>query len=1155
MKTNILEFIIKFITHGSGEISKVERQTTNLKNSVGNLCNQWTSLRNIAASWFGARYGIDAFNNLIQSANNATMAIRGLEYTALTFGQSQSKVTEAARELSKDGLMNLKDSAEGLKFLLSSGFNISEALQIGKAFKDIGAFNNVVGDLGQAFKDSSKGIKTGSIELIENIGFTQRLSTVMKNANIDISNGIDITNNLSQRRVLLNAITNEGIKFQGNANKLASDGVGIQKRLGIAIENLKSSLGKIVLIGLNPIIKNLGDDTENLNKKIKDADSGLKNILNVIGGFINLAYNMLKVIIRIGVEFSGFVKIIGTFSAVLISIIAVIKIYTTIMGVASSANIAFVASLTPFAAIITVFVGALGMLFLSISKHKNEMEELNKLNLQYNETQNLNIKKIQDEHYWNLKKAESLEKLIEKYKELKDKGDNNTSSQSDLKKVLKQIEENYPELISKTNQYGEALEINMKTAETMSKRLREMAIKDLEVELSKHKINMEKAKKTANNIAFDRSFGEAFIEMTTNQMFKYVKNIPNAGKDWPVDIAYESVLKDKKERKSLILANETYLKAKEQADLVQSQIDVLRKTDTLKYEPGKDTTRSGGTSKSTALERINYALEKWYVLDTKKTAADEQILSKYKELGKKEKIEKEPEAEKIKYYGKLFDYEKNTEKFKSELEKKQKEIKDESFEFITKAMLPEDTAQLEIDKYNLKNKYETVKSKFEKEGMTAPTPALDTAYQVEIDKLNKNYELKQIEKQAAARDYINQRTMGEDTYRFQKLRDEENKNYKERKDDYLNYTKDKEEIDAAHEKNLKRISDEETEYKKKKLEEDKQTLNNYLKENKEYQKQILQEELDNERDVLLKKYENNVEVQEMIKKVYAEKSEALKEQFRDYTNFTAAELMRLLELETTTAEQREKINKALNEKLRSNNITASEAFETGWQRAVNNFKTLSEIIEQAGSDMANALQNGISGFIQDAIKNVTNLKDAWINFSHSMRDAFVKAIAEMIVAEMKLTSVKNIIGGALGFVGGLFGIGGGSAVSEPIRVAAGGLVTGAGTGTSDDIFAKLSNGEFVVNALMTQKFRPLLEAINSNKIPRFAKGGIAGGSAGSASGQYGAGNQEMNIQINNIFDAANVFMRGLMSNRNTVLNMIADEAQKNVRFRAALAGR
>lgn len=56
--------------------------------------------------------------------------------------------------------------------------------------------------------------------------------------------------------------------------------------------------------------------------------------------------------------------------------------------------------------------------------------------------------------------------------------------------------------------------------------------------------------------------------------------------------------------------------------------------------------------------------------------------------------------------------------------------------------------------------------------------------------------------------------------------------------------------------------------------------------------------------------------------------------------------------------------------------------------------------------------------------------------------------------------------------------------------ATGGPVFGAGTGTSDSIAAWLSNGEFVINAAQTAKFRPLLEAINSNSIPAFADGGI-----------------------------------------------------------------
>ena len=45
----------------------------------------------------------------------------------------------------------------------------------------------------------------------------------------------------------------------------------------------------------------------------------------------------------------------------------------------------------------------------------------------------------------------------------------------------------------------------------------------------------------------------------------------------------------------------------------------------------------------------------------------------------------------------------------------------------------------------------------------------------------------------------------------------------------------------------------------------------------------------------------------------------------------------------------------------------------------------------------------------------------------------------------------------------------------------GGYVSGSGTGTSDSIPARLSDGEFVVNAKATKRNRALLEAINSNE--------------------------------------------------------------------------
>jgi TP901 family phage tail tape measure protein len=57
--------------------------------------------------------------------------------------------------------------------------------------------------------------------------------------------------------------------------------------------------------------------------------------------------------------------------------------------------------------------------------------------------------------------------------------------------------------------------------------------------------------------------------------------------------------------------------------------------------------------------------------------------------------------------------------------------------------------------------------------------------------------------------------------------------------------------------------------------------------------------------------------------------------------------------------------------------------------------------------------------------------------------------------------------------------------------ASGGFVRGGGSGTSDDIPAWLSNGEFVVSAEATRKHRALLEAINTggHGMAAFAKGG------------------------------------------------------------------
>jgi TP901 family phage tail tape measure protein len=72
------------------------------------------------------------------------------------------------------------------------------------------------------------------------------------------------------------------------------------------------------------------------------------------------------------------------------------------------------------------------------------------------------------------------------------------------------------------------------------------------------------------------------------------------------------------------------------------------------------------------------------------------------------------------------------------------------------------------------------------------------------------------------------------------------------------------------------------------------------------------------------------------------------------------------------------------------------------------------------------------------------------------------------------------------------------ALSKLDRLAGGGPISGKGTGTSDDILAWLSNGEYVVDAENADRHRPLLDAITGRSggatatrqgLPAFAAGG------------------------------------------------------------------
>ena len=140
------------------------------------------------------------------------------------------------------------------------------------------------------------------------------------------------------------------------------------------------------------------------------------------------------------------------------------------------------------------------------------------------------------------------------------------------------------------------------------------------------------------------------------------------------------------------------------------------------------------------------------------------------------------------------------------------------------------------------------------------------------------------------------------------------------------------------------------------------------------------------------------------------------------------------------------------------------------------------------------------------------------------------------------TSLSSVLGGAGGAGGGMTGLASmaGSLVGLLIGslFADGGPVNGPGTSTSDSIPARLSNGEYVINARSTSKFRPVLDAINNGQVPMFAEGGLVGEMIPATSSIASAVNPVVNSRQTNTTNNFNVTGDITRQTRREVLNLM-----------------
>ena len=120
-----------------------------------------------------------------------------------------------------------------------------------------------------------------------------------------------------------------------------------------------------------------------------------------------------------------------------------------------------------------------------------------------------------------------------------------------------------------------------------------------------------------------------------------------------------------------------------------------------------------------------------------------------------------------------------------------------------------------------------------------------------------------------------------------------------------------------------------------------------------------------------------------------------------------------------------------------------------------------------------ALQQGLETAFMDIISGTKSVSDAFKDMARSI----IQSIQQVIIKQMIMKAMQSM--GGKGF-------------------AIGGPVFGPGTGTSDSIHARLSNGEYVIRAAAVKAYgSSLFSALNGiripkDKLPGYADGGMVG---------------------------------------------------------------
>ena len=258
--------------------------------------------QSLASGFAGAIRDAVTFSSQFQNA------FLGLSSVARAFGTSTDSATAAAKKLSADGLLPLKDSATGLKNLLATGFSLPQATKLMEAFKDSAAFGRQGAlSFGDAVRSATEGVKNGNSILVDNSGITKNLSQILKEAGFSAQDLSRAQTDVGVRTALYNGILKEAAAQQGDAIKLTKTYTG-------QLTGMKTSWTQLLATWGDAITKNatvseaLGavrDLFSKFNSVLSDNQRGYNIVSDAIIGFVRVLSGTVRAIDTVQFAFNS----------------------------------------------------------------------------------------------------------------------------------------------------------------------------------------------------------------------------------------------------------------------------------------------------------------------------------------------------------------------------------------------------------------------------------------------------------------------------------------------------------------------------------------------------------------------------------------------------------------------------------------------------------------------------------------------------------------------------------------------------------------------------------------------------------------------------------------------------------------------------------